>query len=144
MVFASTFNESETPVIGRGVRPEVGPMALWTLADGTVTDFASGETLVADVERENPGPLNLLWVGLLMLVLLVPGFIWFRAIVPDGSTAEALGLVPALAVALLILSGFAVLTISRAPFSSAYAWASVAVATLGALGLWWKRTPRGA
>lgn len=143
VVVASTFSQGELDdQRGTQLMPVEG--TVWGLDGGTVTDQSSGEELVSDLERDDPGILNLAWVGLLMLVLLVPGFIWFRAIVPDGSTAEALGLVPALAVALLILSGFAVLTVSRAPFSSAYAWSSVAVATAAALGFWWKRTTSGA
>ncbi len=140
MVVASEFNpavsvSSDGPVGGA----ELG--ATWLLSDGVVQDVSSGEILVSGLDKDDPGVLHLGWVALMMLILLVPGFIWFRAILPEGGTAEGLGLAPTLSVALLILSGFAVLTVSRAPLSSIYAWLSVLVATAVAVGLWWKRSP---
>lgn len=138
VVVAAEFNPTslfEGPMVGG----ESG--ATWLLSDGVVQDVSSGEELVSGLDKDDPGVLHLGWVALMMLILLIPGFIWFKAILPQGGMAEGLGLVPALSLALLILSGFAVLTVSRAPLSSIYAWLSVLVATAVAMGLWWKRSP---
>jgi hypothetical protein len=139
VVIASEFNLPEVMKDSPVLLPAEG--TYWTVADGAVMDPAAGETIMPATAAPRPGVLHLGWVALMMLILLIPGFIWFRAIVPEGGIAEGLGLVPALAVALLILSGFVVLTLSRAPLSSAYAWLSVGVATAVAAGLWWKRSP---
>jgi hypothetical protein len=66
--------------------------------------------------------------------LLIPGALAFRWFLRDGEFAQAVGLVPALSIALLALVGMIVLAVAQAPFSSAIAWISLALAVaLGAL-----------
>jgi len=135
LVLASVFNTSEALV-----RPVEGgaDATVWTVSDGAVVDEATGEVIARESSAEDPGFTHVLWVVLMLVILLIPGFIWFRSVVPTGGVAEALGLVPALSIALLILCGFVVLSVSRSPLSSGYAWLVVLAAVAVALALGWR------
>jgi hypothetical protein len=136
LVLASAFNRPEalvTPVEG------LGDATVWTVSGGTVVDGATGEVIAREPGAEDPGLAHVLWVVLMLAILLIPGFIWFRSALPTGGVAEALGLVPALSIALLILCGFAVLSVFRSPLSAGYAWLVVLVAVVVALALGWNR-----
>lgn len=64
-----------------------------------------------------------------LLLLLVPGFIAFKRLLPEAGVAEAVGLVPALAAAFLSVAAIIVIAVVRSPFSLALALISVLVAT---------------
>jgi hypothetical protein len=51
-----------------------------------------------------------------------------RSVFPEAGLSDALGLVPALAAALLALSGVVVLAVARAPFGAALEWVAYALA----------------
>jgi hypothetical protein len=138
LVLASAFNSEEA--IERPIESP-GDATVWTVSEGTVVDGATGEEIVRESSAEDPGLVHALWVVLMLAILLIPGFIWFRSALPTGGVAEALGLVPALSIALLILCGFAVLSVFRSPLSAGYAWLVVLAAVAVALGFGWKRGP---
>jgi hypothetical protein len=79
------------------------------------------------VLEPSPGPLHLLRVLGGLLLLLLPGYLVARWVLPDAGVAELLGLVPALALVSLGLAGTAALAVVRTPLSPAVAWV-VAVA----------------
>ena len=138
LVLASAFNSEEafeSPI------ESPGDVTVWTVSEGTVVDEATGEEIVGGSSAEDPGLVHALWVVAMLAVLLIPGFIWFRGVFPTGGMAEALGLVPALSIALLILCGFAVLSVFRSPLSAGYAWLVVLAAVGVALALGWKSAP---
>lgn len=86
-----------------------------------------------------PGPLGnplhtlRVLAGLFFLIVL-PGLIassWFEL----EDTPSRIGLIPAMSIALTLLSGIALLAVWRGPLTTTKAWAAVALATLVALGL---------
>jgi hypothetical protein len=73
---------------------------------------------------------------LVVLVLLgIPGWLLLRAVFPEAGLSDALGLVPALAAALLALAGVVVLAIARAPFGAGLQWVAYVVALGAAVAL---------
>ena len=68
---------------------------------------------------------------------MIPGYYAMRWWQPDATFPEALGLVPALSMAVLSLVGLVVLTVLRTPFSSGIAWVclflAIAVTALGGI-----------
>jgi len=88
---------------------------------------------------DHPGPLGnplhtvRVLAGLFFLIVL-PGLVsarWFEL----DDTPSRIGLIPAMSIALTLLSGIAVLAIWRGPLTTVKAWTVVGVATLAALGL---------
>ena len=77
-------------------------------------------------------PAHLLRVIGGLILLLIPGLIAFRGLLPDGSFPEALGMVPALAASSLAIAAIAVIAVARSPFSLGLALASVVVAAVAA------------
>jgi Na+/phosphate symporter len=59
------------------------------------------------------------------VVLLLPGYLLARWVLPTSTLAELLGLVPALSLVALGLAGTVALAFVRAPFSAPLAWAVV-------------------
>jgi hypothetical protein len=131
LVLASAFNN---PDALEGPVESPDGATVWTVADGEVVDAATGDVIVGESSVEDPGIAHVLWVVLMLAILLIPGFIWFRSVSPTGGVAEALGLVPALSIALLILCGFAVVSVFRSPLAAGYAWLVVALAVVAAAG----------
>jgi len=138
---ASAFNRSGANAdvaTGAGRVPSAGGVAgVWTVADGEVRTGA-GSVLLGDGppimgEADAPpepsaGPLHLARVLIALAVMLVPGALAFRRLVPDGGAPEALAMVPALAIALLTLSGIVVVAVLRAPLQPLVCGAALGVA----------------
>jgi hypothetical protein len=137
VVVASIFNETGLNAsIASGAEdpPEIASKQsrsirekIWFLHDGTITT-AGGTQLTAEVSTPVPSNLHSLAVLGGLFLLLLPGLLLFRYFVPDGGWAEALGMVPALALTSICLSGIAVLAVTRHPLSSVIAWVSLGVA----------------
>jgi hypothetical protein len=89
----------------------------------------------APSEAEPGSALHVVAVCLGLLALLVPGALSLRWFVRGAGVAEAVGMIPALALALLTLSGIVVLSGARAPFSVGLAWAALVGAGLVGLAL---------
>jgi hypothetical protein len=66
-------------------------------------------------------------------LLLLPGFLVLRFFLTNASIGDALGIGPALAVALLTLVGILLLAAARSPFSAGLAWASFALFLAGSV-----------
>jgi hypothetical protein len=140
VVVASAFNTSgaNAEIANRERQAsEAGEGQIWVLHDGEVTTL-DGETVAGGAVEaaDDPGPLHIVLVVLALALLLVPGLIALRAVLPAPEFPEALALVPALSMALLALAGVIVLAVVRSPFSTPVAWASAVVAALGAAALW--------
>jgi hypothetical protein len=152
VVLDSAFNAS-------GANADVAPESLvssdldadvLTVDRGKVTPLSAGSE-VADLSgdvRIHTAPS--IWhsglVVLGLLLLLLPGLLAISWFVPGASLAEMLGMVPALALALLALIGIVVLAVARSPFSGTLAWVSLGLAVLlGAVlrVLSWRALPRG-
>ena len=71
------------------------------------------------------GVLHLARVLLGLVVLLIPGYLMARWVLPGSTFAELMGLVPALSLVVLGLAGALALAILRTPFSAPYAGAVV-------------------
>lgn len=133
IVLMSVFNEqgSNTEVFPATNREEgevaLGPPSIWVVEDASVTTLSGEDVPVAD-DVDDRGFLHLLRVIAVIALLLVPGYLMLRWMLPSAGLAEGLGLVPALAITALALSGTAVLAVTRAPLSTGAAWAAVAVA----------------
>jgi hypothetical protein len=108
---------------------------------------AGGETqpIVPDpLAGEGEGSILRIVVMLGLLALLaVPGWLVTKAVLPDARLSDALGLVPALAAALLAVTGVIVLAVARSPFGAALEWAAYALALVlaGLLFLRGRRFP---
>jgi hypothetical protein len=137
---ASLERSGETPVVvvseafnlkGRNVELAAGS----TVPEAPNADvvIVSRQGLFDSEGRQSPadepsaGPLHLLRVLGGLLLLLLPGYLVTRWVLPDAGVAELLGLVPTLALVVLGLAGTATLAVVRTPFSPTVAWV-VAVA----------------
>ena len=96
--------------------------------DGVVGSEGTGVTALLEAADTGGRFLHLLRVIGGLLLLLVPGLIAFKVLLPDASLAEAVGLVPTLAAAFLSIAAVIVIAVARSPFSLTLALISVAVA----------------
>ena len=124
----------------------IGPDVSVITGDGLYTpssDTVAAANAAAAAEKahldDHPGPFGdplhtlRVIVGLFFLAVL-PGLIasdWFEL----NDTPSKMGLIPAMSIALTLLSGIVLLTVWRGPLTTAKGWAAVALATLFALGL---------
>jgi hypothetical protein len=110
--------------------------------DGIVRPVGDGSQPASRPSDDEAGFWHVGVVLLGLLLLLLPGFLAIAWFVPRASLAEMLGMVPALALLLLVLIGIAVLAVARSPFSGTLAWVSLGLALLlgGALRLWSRRS----
>ncbi|MDQ3983483.1 MAG: hypothetical protein M3271_12455, partial [Actinomycetota bacterium] len=81
----------------------------------------------AGTDDQDGSPLRVLVMLGLLAVLAVPGWLVMKAVFPEAGLSDALGLVPALAAAMLALTGVAVLAVARAPFGAGLEWAAYAL-----------------
>ena len=132
VIVAQTFNrKGENADLNFGSPPEAD--AEIVVVEGGVVGTATRQavSLGGDLDGD-AGFLHLLRVIGGLLLLLIPGFIAFRTLVPDGTMAEAVGLVPTLAAAFLSISAILVLAVARGPFSMTLALVTVVVAAVAA------------
>lgn len=145
-VLAAVFNEtgSNTDHLPGGLGPTraIGDFTddqeIWTVSDGRVTRWKQGVSEPAPLTGlidtvPAPGLGHIARVIGSLLLLLLPGALAFRWFLRDGEMAQAVGLAPALSIAILTLVGMTVLAVTRTPFTGAIAWISLAIAV--ALGI---------
>ncbi|HEX2241434.1 MAG TPA: hypothetical protein VHJ82_09875 [Actinomycetota bacterium] len=108
------------------------------VADGSAS-FASarGGSDRAPIPRPEIASSRFSWVwALLALFLLgIPGWFALRGVLPDAGLPQALGIVPVLSAALLVISGFVLVAFFRGPFTPALAWLSLLLATALGFGV---------
>ena len=133
VVLASEFNKAGANV-GRPAEDAAAPDAeVLYVSDGAVmSGTTTSELLPEELAGPDATPLHLLRVIGGLILLLIPGLIAFRGLLPDGSFPEALGMVPALAASSLAIAAIAVIAVARSPFSLGLALASVVVAAVAA------------
>ena len=105
-----------------------GEQELWVVHDGRVEVAGSGGTSAPAQPAPDGGIVHLLRVIAGLAVLVLPGVITLRWLMPEAGVAEALGMTPALSLSELTALGIGVLALTRSPFSAAQAWIAVAVA----------------
>jgi hypothetical protein len=129
-VVASTFNETgsnaelfsdQTGIAG------IDQTEIWTVNDGVV--LVNGEPSVELVEDgdQSGGILHLLRALLCLVLMLVPGYLALRYFFPDATVGEAVGMVPALSIGMLTLTGIVLLAIVRSPLDGVVPWLVVAI-----------------
>ena len=111
--------------------------------DGALVLTGSGTTqAVADdlaPPEDEDGSFLRIPIMLVVLALLgIPGWLLLKGTLPDAGLSDALGLVPALAAALLALCGVIVLAVARAPFGTGLQWAAFALALVLAGLVFWR------
>lgn len=114
------------------------PRGVWIVSDASVTTGGNAVAPAPGAADASVARIAIAGAGLLLLCVI--GAL-AAARLPDVRVADVLGLVPALTMAFVTVTGFVVLAIARAPLSSPLAWWSVAVAAGGA---WLLRMPREA
>ncbi|MFN2586761.1 MAG: hypothetical protein ABR613_01400 [Actinomycetota bacterium] len=127
---------------------DVGDAVVWIARGETLEPLASpGEApaaLPGDPRSEDDASILRVFVMLALLALLaVPGWLVMKAVFPAARLSDALGLVPALAAAVLALAGVVVLAVARAPFGAGLEWAAYVVAVIAG-GLLFLRGRRSA
>ncbi|HEY7876355.1 MAG TPA: hypothetical protein VIG64_14665 [Actinomycetota bacterium] len=130
VVVADIFNESgaNTSFFGEDAEfPEGLDENVWIMKDGALTT-GDGTTHAAVASEESPTELHAAAVLAGLLLLLVPGYLALRFFLPDAGWAEGLGIVPALSLTMIAVSGIAVLAVVRQPFSTSIAWISLGLA----------------
>jgi hypothetical protein len=135
VVVASAFNATGSNAeiaSGEAELPQPGGVAgVWAVNDGSVTPAPGGMDVPEPGEPPPAAGAGLAHLGRVLValgLLLLPGVVAFRGFVPGGTFAEALGMVPALAMILLAGSGIAVLAAARAPLGPGLAAVTVVVA----------------
>ena len=133
VVVASIFNATGANVdIARGRAQIALPddQDVWALHEGRIYLLAGSKppAAVQDLSYVSGGlPHIALVIGAIFL-LLVPGALALRWFVPRAGAAEALGMVPALSMAMLAVVGIAVLAVAASPLSVGVAWLTVVLA----------------
>ena len=142
VVLASAFNETGVNselLQDEGTLEEISRDAeIWVATPESIQIWRGGTEASAEtvpIVTEESGPLHLLKLILGLGLLLVPGIFLLRWLAPQASFAEAVGLAPAAAAALLAVVGIVVLAIVRAPFTAGVAWAAWGAALLISAGL---------
>jgi hypothetical protein len=130
VVVAEAFNsEGANTAIASGEEP-LGE------TEGDVWVLNAEGVNISDVSQRPPeedadgGVLHLLRAVAGLALLLLPGLLLVRFFLPDAAIAEFIGMAPALAAGLLILSGILVLSIFRSPFSAPAAIVTLALALM--------------
>jgi hypothetical protein len=129
-IVASIFNETgsnaelfadETGIAG------VDQTEIWTVNEGEVLVNGEPAEGVGD-EADSGGILHLLRVLVCLALMFMPGYFALRYFFPDATLGEAVGMVPALSIAMLTLTGIVLLAIVRSPLDGIVPWLGLAVA----------------
>ena len=127
VVVAKIFNAAGANAeIASGESDVVSDQPVWVLSDGHITEHGPDGVVerAARSAAVESSPLHLLWAVVALAVLLIPGWFLLRRLRPDAPAAEAVGLVPVLAIMALTLVGIVVAAIARGPMTPAVAWAT--------------------
>ena len=138
VVLASTFNRAGiNSSIARGKEPlDLGSAGeLWTLHNGVVTS--------TDTNLAESGPTSSkqsTWLRIVLglaggILLLLPGLVFCLGHRRWGRLPLALGLIPGLSAALLIVSSILFLAVAPVPLSPAATWGALGLAIASAFGL---------
>ena len=117
--------EAELELPATGGETADGPPDVWTLHDGAIFQVTPDGPVGLErsgLPEEPPGAA--VHIGRVLLglgLLLAPGVLMLPKVLRDSSFADALGLVPALSLALSSVVGVVILAVMRAPFSASVA-----------------------
>ncbi|HEU4481000.1 MAG TPA: hypothetical protein VFS18_03870, partial [Actinomycetota bacterium] len=128
VILAGTFNESGSNVrfaTGASVPPAPDRGQLWVALGEDI--FGMQPPAVATTGDEDASPLRIVITLVMVALMFLPGLLLWRSLVPDGGLAEALGLVPALGIAVVSIIGIVAVAITRGPLDTATAWVVIAV-----------------
>jgi hypothetical protein len=152
VVVAEAFNPAGANVeLVAGESPgDIGDAEIWVVdREGRISQYEPGpEPTVLEVTDDSPdaSAMTAITSFLGMLVLLAAGALGLRFFVRDAELPDALGMVPALSMAVLSLLGMVVLAVIRSPLSPGVAWACaiIAIAVSAYLRVRSGRTPAAA
>jgi hypothetical protein len=137
IVVPSTFNATGANaeiVAGSGDAVDTGDAVVWIARGETLEPLApAGESPAAipgETEDGSGSFLRILVTLAVLALLAVPGWLVMKSVFPEAQLSDALGLVPALAAALLALTGVVVLAVVRAPFGAGLEWAAYVLAVV--------------
>ena len=127
IVVASVFNKKGANAdIFEGGTP---PSEALIVTDGAVV-APGGSQAVASGDEESGGIFHLLLVLVGFALICLPGFFAYRLLFPAADLGSALGMVPALGLALIAAVTTLVLAILRTPFSQGVALGCLVLATI--------------
>ena len=131
VVVPSVFNSTgaNTAIVDFGSDGETGALIL--RAGDIAPQVVGAGDLLPEGEDEDGSFLRIPIVLAVLVLLALPGWLLMKSVFPEAGLGDSLGLVPALAVALLALSGVFVLAVARAPFGTGLQWAAYVVALVG-------------
>jgi hypothetical protein len=132
VVVPSTFNETgaNEALFSGAAAPTTEGAQVWVVQGAEIETYGPGSTepdsfgLSDDVRGS--GPARIFIVLVVLGLMLIPGIGFFRYLLPRDGWASALGMVPALSLAALAISGITVLAVTRSPFSAQIAWGCLA------------------
>jgi hypothetical protein len=131
VVLASAFNPAGENVSNPEVDAAAVDADVVTVSDGRVMMGGEAVEITAPLVLVDENPVShLLRVVGGLLLLLIPGLIAFKVLLPDGDFAEGLGMVPALSAAFLAFAAIAVIAVLREPFTLGVAMISLVVAAV--------------
>lgn len=129
VVLAEAFNRKGRNAAEDLSVPEDTDQEIVVVQNGTAVNPGTFES-VQTSPVEAPGLIHVLRILGGLFVLLIPGWVAFKVLLPEASIAEAVGLVPTLAAAFLSISAILVLAVARSPFSLTLALTSVVLAAV--------------
>lgn len=135
VVVADVFNEtgSNVELFQGDDFPSAGADVLY-ISDGGIYEAGGRGPFIAPAGSE-PSTLRDIFRALVgALVLLLPGWLLVRSLLPSASTAEALGMVPVLGISLVALVTICTLAITSSPLTTGVAWLGVAISIVLAGG----------
>ena len=130
VVLASQFNKAGANVSNPAVASAAADADVVVVTDGEVRVGQQSVTSPSSDGESDGGLLHLVRLLCGLALLLTPGLIAFKRLLPDGDFAEGLGMVPALSTAFLSFSAIVVIAVVRGPFTLALALATVLVAAV--------------
>ena len=130
VVLASQFNKAGANESNPAVDAAAADADVVVVADGQVRVGQQSLTSPSSDGESDGGLVHLVRLLGGLALLLIPGVIAFKRLLPDGDFAEGLGMVPALSTAFLSFSAIAVIAVVRGPFTLALALATVLVAAV--------------
>ncbi|HYO61408.1 MAG TPA: hypothetical protein VEU29_05880 [Actinomycetota bacterium] len=128
VVIPSVFNATGANAQTFGFGTAEGPAALVLRPNQTIPEELTADSPLPESETEDGSFLRIPIMLVVLALLAVPGWLLMKSVFPEAGLSDGLGLVPALAAALLALTGIVVLAIARAPFGAALEWVAYALA----------------
>ena len=101
------------------------------LDNGGVRDASASDAITMFAPEDPPSPVGNIFRAILgIILLLIPGFLAVRLLLPEAETGEMLAMVPVLGISLLALVTIVQLAITGSPLTSGQAWMALIVSVI--------------